>query len=80
MEQSVDIICHCLVLISHLKTFYEVLQNIFAFISFVLVGGVTSPNNKLINILFYKYICDFFHCVMLKQLILIHVKSTDSLF
>ena len=39
MEQSVDILCPCLVLISQLKTFYEVLQNMFAFICFVLLGG-----------------------------------------
>ena len=54
METSVDILGPWLVLISHLKTFYEVFLNIFAFIFFVLVGGVTSPINKLFNILFYK--------------------------
>ena len=54
MEQSVDILGPWLVLISHLKTFYEVFQNIFAFIFYVLVGGVILPNNKLFDILFYK--------------------------
>ena len=60
MEQSVDILCPCLVLISQLKTFYEVLQNMFAFICFVLLGGVTSTNNKLLNILFNKYIINIY--------------------
>ena len=63
MEQSVDMFDPWLVLISYLKIFNEVLQNIFAFIFFVLVGGVTSPIHKLLNILFYNYICDFCRCV-----------------
>ena len=66
MEQSVDFLGPWLVLISHLKTFYDVLQNMFAFIFFVLVSGVISPNYKFLNIYcFINNICDFFHSVML---------------